>query len=287
MGRSRSNVARGAGRQLLLVPSAVVLVLFFLVPLGLTAVYSFGDTDLLSFETHLGWSLENYASLGRSLYLGTIVRSLVLSLLATTVCAVIAVPLAYFIVEQPRRVQALLLLAVIVPFWTSFVIRTYAWINILQNRGPLDRFLNAIGVIDGPLNLLYTPASIAIGIVFSYLPLMILPVYVALERRDPSVLEAAADLGSHGVGMLLRVIVPLAAPGLLAGAVLVGIPAMGEFVIPEILGGGKTLMLGNVIGTQFLVVGDLALGSAMAMCLMLVVLVVLIAAFWRPRRRTT
>jgi spermidine/putrescine transport system permease protein len=269
------------------VPSAVVLILLFLVPHGLTAAYSLGDTDLLSFETRLGWSLENYASLGRSLYLGTIVRSLVLSILATSVCAVIAVPMAYFIVEQSRRVQALLLLAVIVPFWTSFVIRTYAWVNILQNRGPLERLLNAVGLIDGRLNLLYTPASIAIGIVFSYLPLMILPVYVALERRDSAVLEAAADLGSHGAGLLWRVVVPLAAPGLLAGAVLVGIPAMGEFVIPEILGGGKTLMLGNVIGTQFLVVGDLALGSAMAMCLMLVVLMVLAATFWTPRRRTS
>ena len=158
MGRSRPGTVLGAGRQLLLVPSAVVLVLFFLVPLGLTAVYSFGHTDLLSFETHLGWSLENYASLGRSLYLGTIVRSLVLSVLATAVCATIAVPLAYFIVEQSRRVQAVLLLAVIVPFWTSFVIRTYAWINILQNRGPLEWLLNAIGVIDGRLNLLYSPA---------------------------------------------------------------------------------------------------------------------------------
>jgi spermidine/putrescine transport system permease protein len=276
---------RGAGRQLLLVPSAVMLVLFFLVPLGLTAVFSFGHTDLLSFETRLGFSLENYASLGRTLYLGTILRSLLLSVLAATACAVIAVPLAYFIVEQSRRVQALLLLAVIVPFWTSFVIRTYAWVNILQNRGPLERLLNAVGLIDGRLNLLYTPASIAIGIVFSYLPLMILPVYVALERRDPAVLEAAADLGSHGAGLLWRVVVPLAAPGLAAGAVLVGIPAMGEFVIPEILGGGKTLMLGNVIGTQFLVVGDLALGSAMAMCLMLVVLVVLAVGFWTPKRR--
>jgi len=283
----RPRMVRGAGRQLLLVPSAVVLVLFFLVPLGLTAVYSFGSTDLLSFETRLGWSLENYASLGRSLYLGTIIRSLVLSIVATVVCAAIAVPLAYFIVEQRRRVQALLLLAVIVPFWTSFVIRTYAWVNILQNKGPLEWLLNTLGVIDGRLNLLYSPAAIGIGIIFSYLPLMVLPVYVALERRDPAVLEAAADLGSHGAGLLWRVVVPLASPGLLAGAVLVGIPAMGEFVIPEILGGGKTLMLGNVIGTQFLVVGDLALGSAMAMCLMLVVLVVLVVTFWTPRRRTT
>jgi len=261
-----------------------VLVLFFLVPLGLTAVYSFGSTDLLSFETTLDWTLANYASLGRSLYLGTIIRSLMLSLGATAFCAVVAVPLAFFIVEQRSRVQAVLLLAVIVPFWTSFLIRTYAWVNILQNKGPLEWVLRTLGLVDGPLNVLYSPLAIGIGIAFSYLPLMVLPVYVALERRDPAVIEAASDLGTHGMALMWRVVVPLARPGLLAGAVLVGIPAMGEFVIPEILGGGKTLMLGNVIGTQFLVVGDLALGSAMAMCLMLVVLVVLVAGFWSPRR---
>jgi spermidine/putrescine transport system permease protein len=173
-----------------------------------------------------------------------------------------------------------------VPFWTSFLIRTYAWVNILQNQGPLDRLLRGVGLIDGPLNVLYSPLAIGIGIVFAYLPLMVLPVYVALERRDPAVIEAAADLGSHGWGLMWRVVVPLAGPGLVAGSVLVGIPAMGEVVIPEILGGGKTLMLGNVIGTQFLVVGDLSLGSAMAMCLMGAVALVLAAqALLRRTRR--
>lgn len=266
-----------AGRSLLLAPSAVMVAAFFLVPLAVTAAYSFGSTDLVSFETRLDWTVENYASLGRSIYLGAILRSLLLSATATAVCAVIAVPLAFFIVEQRRAVQALLLLAVVVPFWTSFVIRAYAWVNILQNEGPLESALQQLGLLHGRLDLLYSPAAIAIGIVTSYLPLMVLPVYVALERRDPAVIEAAGDLGSHGAHLMARVVVPLAAPGILAGSVLVGIPAMGEYVIPEILGGGKTLMLGNVIGTQFLAVGDLSLGSAMAMCLMALMGVVLLA----------
>ena len=268
----------GAGRHLLLAPSALLVALFFLVPLGLTAAYSFGTTDLLSFETRLGLSLENYRGLGDSVYLGAILRSVLLSLAATVACAVVAVPLAFFIVEQRRRVQTLLLLAVVVPFWTSFVIRAYAWVNILQNGGPLEGLLRRLGVIDGRLDLLYTPYAIAIGLVFSYLPLMVLPVYVALERRDPAVLEAAGDLGAHGAGLLLRVVVPLAGPGLVAGSVLVGIPALGEFVVPEILGGGKTLMLGNVIGSQYMVVGDFSLGSAMAMTLMALMCLVLLAA---------
>lgn len=274
----------GAGRHLLAAPSALLVALFFLVPLGLTAAYSFGTTDLLSFETRLGFSLENYRSLDDSVYLGAILRSVLLSLAATLICAFVAVPLAFFIVEQRRRVQTLLLLAVIVPFWTSFVVRVYAWVNILQNGGPLEVLLRRLGLLEGRLDLLYTPYAIAVGLVFSYLPLMVLPVYVALERRDPAVLEAAGDLGAHGAALLLRVVVPLAGPGIVAGSVLVGIPALGEFVVPEILGGGKTLMLGNVIGSQYMVVGDLSLGSAMAMTLMALMCLVLMAAPVTRRR---
>lgn len=265
-----------AARSLLLLPTILLVLLFFLVPLGLTAVYSFGTTDLLTFVTRFGWTTHNYTSLVHSLYLGTIVRSLVLSVSATLACAIIAVPTAYFIVQQRRSVQPLLLLAVIVPFWTSFLIRIYAWVNILQNGGPLEFVLRHLGLVHGSLDLLYTPFSIGVGIVYSYLPLMVLPVYVALERIDPAVIEAANDLGSHGGGLIWRVVIPLASPGIIAGCILVGIPATGEFVIPEILGGGKTLMLGNVIGSQFLDVGNLALGSAMGMCLMAVMLMVLV-----------
>jgi spermidine/putrescine transport system permease protein len=272
-----------AGHLLLLLPTALVVVACFVAPLALTAVYSVGTSDLVTFQTRFGWTLSNYASLARGLYLGAIVRSLVLSASATVLCALIAVPLAYFIVEQRRKFQMILLLAVIVPFWTSFLIRTYAWVNILQNGGPLEYILQRLGLVHGPLNVLNSPLAIAVGIVFSYLPLMVLPVYVALERRDPAVLEAAGDLGAHGAGLVWRVVVPLARPGIIAGCILVGIPATGEFVIPAILGGGKTLMLGNVIGTQFLEVGDLALGSAMAMALLgfVVIVVALVSLFRR------
>jgi ABC-type spermidine/putrescine transport system permease subunit I len=274
LGISETSRRIGAG-HLLLLPTVLVVAVCFVVPLALTAVYSVGTSDLVTFQTRFGWTLSNYASLSRGLYLGAIVRSLVLSAAATVLCAVIAVPLAYFIVEQRRRYQMILLLAVIVPFWTSFLIRTYAWVNILQNGGPLEYVLQGLGLVHGPLNVLNSPLAIAVGIVFSYLPLMVLPVYVALERRDPAVLEAAGDLGAHGAGLVWRVVVPLARPGIIAGCILVGIPATGEFVIPAILGGGKTLMLGNVIGSQFLEVGDLALGSAMAMALLGFVVIVL------------
>lgn len=273
-------------RHLLLLPTVLLVAVFFLVPLGLVAVYSLGTTSLVSFSTHFGWTLRNYADLADPLYLGSIVRSLLLSAGATLSCAVIAVPMAYFIVQQRRGLQMILLLAVIVPFWTSFLIRIYAWISILQNGGWLESILHHLGLVHGPLNWLYTPFSIGLGIVYGYLPLMVLPVYVALERLDPEVLEAAGDLGSHGWNMIWRMVVPLAMPGIIAGCILVGIPATGEFVTPAILGGGKTLMLGNVMGTQFMDVGNLAFGSAMAMCLVAVVVMLLVVqVLARPRRQ--
>ncbi len=274
------------GRLLLAAPTVLLVALFFVAPLALIALYSLGTTSLVTFGTHFGWTLGNYTSLRDSLYLGTIERSLILSASATLACAILAVPIAFFIVSQRGRVQVILLLAVIVPFWTSFLIRIYAWTNILQNGGLLESVLRHLGVLHGSLGILYTPTAIAIGIVYGYLPLMVLPVYVALERLDPTVLEAAEDLGSHGWHFMWRIVVPLARPGLIAGALLVGIPATGEFVTPQILGGGKTLMLGNVIATQFLDIGNLSFGSALAMCLIaLVILMLLVQPLLRRARR--
>ena len=275
-----------AGRLLLATPTLLLVGLCFVAPLGLIAVYSFGTTSIVTFVTHFGWTVTNYTSLRNSIYLGTIGRSLLLSLSATVACAILGVPIAFFIVSQRGRMQTALLLAVIVPFWTSFLIRIYAWTNILQNGGLLESVLHHLGLLHGSLNILYTPLSIAIGIVYGYLPLMVLPVYVALERLDPTVLEAAEDLGSHGWHFMWRIVVPLSRPGLIAGSLLVGIPATGEFVTPQILGGGKTLMLGNVIATQFLDIGNLSFGSALAMCLMaIVVIMLLVQPLYRRLRR--
>ncbi len=275
------------GRLLLTLPTALLVGLFFVAPMVLIAVYSFGTTSLLTFVTHFGWTVSNYVSLHNSLYLGTIERSLLLSLAATVACAILAVPIAFFIVRQHGRMQTILLLAVIVPFWTSFLIRIYAWTNILENGGVLQSVLRHLDLLHGSLNVLYTPLAIGIGIVYGYLPLMVLPVYVALERLDPALLEAAEDLGSHGGHLMWRIVVPLARPGLIAGSLLVGIPATGEFVTPQILGGGKTLMLGNVIATQFLDVGNLSFGSAMAMCLMALVMIMLVVQLVFRRRSQT
>ena len=262
----------GPLRSLLALPTIAWVLAFFAVPLGMVIVYSFATISLVTFDISFGWTLANYRQIYDPLYLHTLVRSVLLSVSTTIGCLLLGFPLAFFISRQSPRWQRLLLVLVIVPFWTSFIVRTYAMVNLLNDA------LNSLGVVHGSLGLLYTPQSIAIGIVYSYLPLMVLPIYVSLERIDPALLDAAADLGASGRRVFRRVVLPLARPGIVVGCIIVGIPAMGEYVIPEILGGGKTLMLGNVITDQYLSVGDIPFGSAIAVVLMLVMAVVLLVS---------
>ncbi len=271
----RARVAGAAGRSLLAVPSVAWTVLFFVAPLILLFVYSFGTTNLLTFQVDFGWTLHNYGDIFHSLYLTPILRSFALSAGATFACLLIGFPVAYTISRASGRRQALLLLMVMIPFWTSFVVRTYGVYNVLSNRGPLDQLLRSLGIVHGDIHLLFTPVGVGIGIVYTYLPLMVLPLYVALERIDPAVLEAANDLGAKPWRVLRRVVLPLAVPGIIAGCILVAIPATGEYVIPQILGGGKTLMFGNVMSDQFLTIGDYPFGAAMAVVLTIVLMIVL------------
>ena len=265
-------------RGLLALPTLAWVAIFFVVPLGMVIVYSFATISLVTFDTSFGWTLSNYRQIYDPLYLHTFVRSIFLSLATTFGCLLLGFPLAYFISRQTPRWQRLWLVLVIVPFWTSFIVRTYATVNLLEDQGPLNRLLNALHLTHGSLDLLYTPQALAIGIVYSYLPLMVLPIYVSLERIDPAVIDAASDLGASGHRVFRRVVLPLARPGVVVGCIIVGIPAMGEYVIPEILGGGKTLMIGNVITDQYLSVGDIPFGSAIAVALMAVMAAVLLAS---------
>jgi ABC-type spermidine/putrescine transport system permease subunit I len=265
-----------AKRQLLVLPSAGWTLLFFLVPLGIMVVYSFGQRDVVSLKLYWGWTIQNYVDIVDSIYLNSIVRSVVLSLTATALCLVIGFPVAYYISRQAPRRQHLLLVAIMIPFWTSFLVRTYAWVNLLANQGLLQRAGEKLGVIHGTLDILYTPTAIGIGLVYSYLPLMVFPLYVALERIDPALREAASDLGARRRRVFLRVTLPLAMPGVIAGCIIVGIPATGEYVVPAILGGGKTLMFGNVVASQFFEVGNFPFGAALAVSLMTAMTVVLV-----------
>jgi ABC-type spermidine/putrescine transport system permease subunit I len=269
------GLLRGAARHALVLPTAVLAVACFALPLGLIAVYSFGSVDPLSLDVFFGWTTGNYRAFASTLYLHSLLRSVVLSLGTTAACAVLGLSLAYFIALQPPRAQRLLLVAVIVPFWTSFIVRTYSWVDLLQNLGPIDRLAGSLHLTGGHLSVLYTPTAIGIGIVYSYLPLMVLPIYVSLERIDPAIYDAAADLGATPWRQFRRVVLPLAMPGVIAGTIIVGVPALGEYVIPEILGGGKTLMLGNILANQFQQTGNYPFGSALAVSLMVILMVVL------------
>ncbi|RUV82628.1 ABC transporter permease [Mesorhizobium sp. M1A.F.Ca.IN.022.05.2.1] len=241
----------GLSRGLVSLPNLVWVLLFFLVPSALMILYSFATQDTLTAKISFGWTLESYERFNDSIILQALVRSLWISGAATFICLLMAYPLAYFLAFRAGRLKPYLVTLVIIPFLTSFVIRTYAWVGILDTNGILNDALLSLGVLDRPLDLLFSPSAIIIGIVYNYLPLMVLTLFVVLDRIHPHVLEAARDLGASSISTFRRVVYPQGLPGMIAGIIVVGAPATGEYVIPTILGGGKTLMYGNVIANQF------------------------------------
>lgn len=255
----------------LLFPAGFWLFFFFLVPLGIVLVYSFAQRGVYG-GIEWAFSLENYARALDPLYVKILWRSLGMALFTTIFCLLCGYPFAYFIAFAPARLKNLLLILLIIPFWTNFLIRTYAWIVILQEEGLINSLLLSIGVIRQPLNLLYTPMSVMLGMVYGYLPFMVLPLYSSLEKLQPALLEASMDLGANRLKTFLHVTLPLTAPGIAAGVVLVFIPTIGEFIIPDILGGAKTVLIGNLITNQFLTARDWPFGAAITFIVVLFVL---------------
>jgi len=218
------------------------------------------------------WTLENYHRLLDPLYLTILLRSFVMAFVATALCLVFAFPAALFISRSSKH-KNLYLQLVMLPFWTSFLVRTYAWLFLLRDTGLVNTALEKIGIIHDPLQLLYNDGAVLLGLVYGYLPFMVLPIYATLERLDPSLPEAAADLGARPWATLFRVIVPLSRPGIIAGAILVFIPCLGAFLTPDLLGGGRTILVGNLVQSQFTTARDWPFGSAISMLLMLLVTV--------------
>lgn len=253
---------------------------FFIIPFGLMVLYSFSTQDYLTAKITFGWTIDAWKALSDPIVYHTVVRSIVLSTSATIGCAIVGYPLAYFVARRAGRFRNVALLLIIIPFWISFIIRTYAWVNILGDKGPINNFLSKIGLIHSPLPLLNNTPGIAIGILYGYLPLMIFPIYVALERIDERVLESARDLGAAAFSTFRRVTFPQALPGLVAGCTIVWVPALGEYVIPEILGGGKTYMIGNVIAQRFTISFQWPVGAALAVALVLFALTTLASVFF-------
>jgi spermidine/putrescine transport system permease protein len=260
-------------------PAALYLAIFFLAPLVIVFVYSFltrGPYGQLVWE----FNLQNYVRVIDPLYLKIFWNSLLLALASTIGCLLLAYPFAYYIARRPSaRTRNILLLFVMIPFWTNFLIRTYAWRVILGGDGPINAVLLWLGIIQEPLTLLFTNGAVLIGLIYGYLPFMVLPLYASIDRIDFSLMEAANDLYANGWQAFRRVLLPLSMPGVVAGSILVFIPSLGAFVTPDLLGGGKSVMIGNLIQSQFLTARDWPFGSAISMVLMAVVLIATLVYF--------
>lgn len=294
------SLAQGRlGRSVVAGLPYVWLLLFLLVPLLIvlkismaelarasppyTPMWQWLDEGTLVVSLHL----SNYAHLLRDpLYFAAFLSSLKIAAVSTVLCLLLGYPMAYAIARAPSRWRILLLMLIILPFWTSFLIRVYAWMGLLQGNGLVNQVLLALGLIEQPLQLLHSNFAVYLGIVYSYLPFMILPLYATLVRLDQGLLEAAADLGSRPWRAFVNITLPLSAPGIVAGSLLVFIPAVGEFVIPDLLGGPDSLMIGKILWTEFFANRDWPVAAAVTTVMVLILLVPLVL-FQRIEQRQT
>lgn len=285
-GMGQRLIAAVASRFVILVPY-LWLLFFFLVPFLIVFKISLSQTAIAMppytptvslgeglsgvFEALRELSFDNYLwLLDDALYFNAYVSSLVIAAVSTFLALLVGYPLAYAMARAPNALRPILLMLVILPFWTSFLIRVYAWIGILKPEGLLNQFLMWVGVIDTPLLIMNTHTAIFIGIVYSYLPFMVLPLYATLEKMDFSLIEAAQDLGCTPTAAFWKITFPLSLPGVVAGCLLVFIPAVGEFVIPDLLGGSQTLMIGKTLWNEFFANRDWPVASAVAIILLLI-----------------
>lgn len=288
-------------RWLLILPPYLWLLLLFLIPFAIVFRLSLSDVELAipPYTPQMDWSqgwegvkafvaaldFENYQwLLDDALYAKAYLSSVQIAFFSTLLSLLIGYPIAYSMARAPREWQATLLMLVILPFWTSFLIRVYAWMGILSGEGLLNQFLIWIGVIGEPLTILNTNWAVYITIVYTYLPFMILPIYSTLEKLDESLLEAAEDLGCTRFQAFWLVVIPLSRPGIIAGCFLVFIPVVGEFIIPSLMGGSSTLMIGRVLWDEFQANRDWPVASAVAIVLLLI-LIIPIVLFQRHQQR--
>jgi spermidine/putrescine transport system permease protein len=283
---ARRTRRRAELRLLLLVPALAILGLLLIVPLGIMVVYSFlipatfgGVVWQFSPGAYVQFLFErdifDDTLVFTSAYLEIYLRSFVQALVATAGCLLIGLPTAYFMATRPREQRNLWVFLITVPYWVNLLIRTLAMLFLIRDEGPLNALLLWLGAIEQPLTIAYTNRAIAIGLIYSYLPFMVLPIYATVERFDFRLIEAAYDLYADRWTVFRRIILPLAAPGIVAGCLLVFIPSLGAFIAPDILGGGRNLMIGNMIALQFGSSRNWPFGAAAAVILMTMVLIAL------------
>jgi putrescine transport system permease protein len=291
-----AQLSNRAGRRLVTGIPSLWLLLFFLIPFLIVFKISFSQVRLAIppyaplIEWHNGWPvlqlhLSNYAFLFTDpLYINSYLYSLKVAAISTLWCLLLGYPMAYAIARSTSTWRNVLLMLIVLPFWTSFLLRVYAWIGLLKNNGVINNVLLYLGVIHQPLTLLQTDFAVYIGIVYSYLPFMILPLYANLEKHDHTLLEAAADLGARPLMAFLRITLPQSVPGVIAGSLLVFIPAVGEYIVPSLLGRTDQLMIGRVLSDEFFENRDWPVASAVAI-LILLLLVVPIVLFQHFEKR--
>ena len=276
-------------RVIFLGPGLAWWVLLFLVPVGLILLYGFFQRGPFG-GVEYDFTLRNFERALDPLFVRVLWTSIQIALLTTLLALLIGYPAAYFIATRPGRSRLPLLVLIVLPFWTNLLIRTYAWIVLLNREGLVNRGLASMGLIDEPLTLLNTRPAIVIGLLYAYLPLMVLPLFAAIERLGTSPREAAEDLGAGPVRTFFRVTLPLTLPGVMAGSIFVFVPSLGNFIVPDLLGGGKTIMVGNLIQQQFFQARDWPFGAALSISVLAVTTVLLLVqarVLTRERRLVT
>lgn len=258
-------------------PAYVYLVLFFAIPLVLVLVYSFATRSSTGLTVLRDWNLNSYQRLLDPGVIEIFARSFVLALVTTAISLLVSYPFAYYIATRSPRIRNILLVLVMIPFWSNFLVRTYAWRVLLGSDGIVSQVSQAMG--GEPIRLLFTNSAVLIGLVYGYLPFMVLPLYAAIERLDWNLVEAARDLYASGWTAFRKVTLPLSMPGVVAGSILVFIPALGAYVTPAILGGARTVLLGDYIVSQFLAARNWPFGSALSFAVMFVMLLATIFYF--------
>jgi spermidine/putrescine transport system permease protein len=256
----------------LLSPAMLWLGLFFVAPLIIVLIVSFSKRSLLGVVEY-DFNLNNYLRIFTDVvYLRILWKSLWLAIINTLLCLVIAYPFSFYIARQSPRRQNFLIFLVMIPFWTNFLVRTYALIFILRDTGLINNILIALGVIDEPMVIMFTQTAVMIGLLYGYLPFAVLPLYASIEQLDFNYVQAAQDLGANNVQIFLRIILPLTMPGVIAASIITFIPTLGAYVTPDLMGGSNTYLIGNLLQQQFMTVRDWPFGSALGFILMLMVL---------------
>lgn len=255
-------------------PVALWMIAFLFIPILLILIVSFMSRGTYGGIEYV-FTLENYARFFDPLYLDILLMSILMAAATTGICIIFGYPFAYLIARSSPKYRTLLLFLVIIPFWTNSLIRTYAWIILLRTEGVINHLLMGLGIISEPLTLLYNSGAILIGLVYTLFPFMVLPLYASIEKLDKSYLEAASDLGAKGWQTFLKITLPLTMPGIVAGSLLVFIPTLGLFFIPDLMGGAKTMMIGNLIKNQFLTARDWPFGAASSVILVILTMILI------------